>query len=86
MTNWTLLSIAEVAGRLGLSSSAVYRLVYAGKIPAHRIGGRLRFREAEIEAWLESTRIAPVETSRPIERSREEECAALGIPTSHRFN
>jgi excisionase family DNA binding protein len=52
-----MLTVVQVAQRLGQSKFSVYRKIAAGVIPAVRLGdGRsaLRVREAELERWLES--------------------------------
>jgi excisionase family DNA binding protein len=49
------LSPSEVARRLGLSRSTVYRHISAGDLPALRLGldgTSLRVRADELEAWL----------------------------------
>ena len=44
----------EVADMLGISSETVLRWVRRGLLPAIRLpGGAIRFREGDIEAWLE---------------------------------
>jgi excisionase family DNA binding protein len=52
----TLLTVSETAERLRVSPKTVYRQIYAGQIPAVRIGTEprspLRVSEAELEAWL----------------------------------
>lgn len=57
------LSASEVADWLGVAPKWVYR--HAGPdspdgIPHYRVGGHLRFRRSEIEAWLESRRREPI--------------------------
>jgi excisionase family DNA binding protein len=50
-----LLTLAEVARRLTVSRATAYRMVYDGRLPAVRLGGRgaaLRVDEAELERWL----------------------------------
>jgi excisionase family DNA binding protein len=50
-----LLRVREVAQRLGVDPSTVYRLVQRGSLPALQIGGRghtVRIDERELEAWL----------------------------------
>ena len=52
-----MLTVVEVAQRLGQSKFSVYRKIAAGVIPAVRLGdGRsaLRIRESELREWLES--------------------------------
>lgn len=51
-----LLTAAELAEILGFSAATVVDWSEAGTIPAFKIGGRLRFRESEVEDWLEQRR------------------------------
>ncbi len=51
-----MLTVNQVAARIGQSKWSVYRKVAAGEIPAIRLGaGRsaLRVREVELERWLD---------------------------------
>lgn len=43
-----ILTPAEVAVRLGVAPSTVRRWINAGRLPAVRIGSRLRIREADL--------------------------------------
>ncbi len=50
-----LLTVDEVAGLLRISPSSLYNLRYAREAPpAIRVGSRLRWRRADVEAWIES--------------------------------
>jgi excisionase family DNA binding protein len=52
-----LLTTREVAAFLGVSPETVLRRWRAGEIPGFRLASNvLRFRESEIETWLEGTR------------------------------
>lgn len=54
-----LLTVSEVSGWLNISASLVYQLVDLGKLPVHRIGngrGAIRFRQEDIEEYLEASR------------------------------
>ena len=54
-----LLTVKDVAARLRLSESMIYRLVDAEQIGCHRVGtgrGRLRFSEADVQVYLEGCR------------------------------
>ncbi len=51
-----LLRAREVGQLLGFSASTVVDWAEAGKLPVFKIGGRLRFRANEVEAWLEERR------------------------------
>jgi excisionase family DNA binding protein len=57
-----MLDIEEVAERLKVSESTIRGLVRSGKLPAYRIGGkrgRLRFKEEDLDRYIESTRVQP---------------------------
>ena len=48
-----LLTAREVAGMLGVSTETILRWTRKGEVPAVKLpSGQIRFREAEIEAWL----------------------------------
>jgi len=86
-----LLSVTTVARQLGLTESALYRLVDLRRIPFRKIGGRIWFTEGDLHEWMESRKVlavpdlggtAPARTP----RSRKDEAAALGIDVNHRFS
>jgi excisionase family DNA binding protein len=51
-----LLTVRQVAERLGLSTWSVYRRCESGELPSVRLGSTkkapLRISEAELDAWL----------------------------------
>jgi excisionase family DNA binding protein len=50
-----LLTVGEVAERLGVSRRTIERKIASGELPALRLGGRrspLRVDAAELQAWL----------------------------------
>lgn len=55
-----MLTISDVAEMLSLSPRTVRDLFHAGRIPGYQLGGRrhssIRFRQSEIERWLEGGR------------------------------
>lgn len=53
----TMLTIDEVHGRLKISVSTIRRLVRAGKLPAYLVGGQLRFKPAEVTAYVDRQRV-----------------------------
>mgnify|MGYP000563043886 CR=1 FL=1 len=58
--NMQLLSAKQLAKILSLSKRQVFRLNSCGKIPAPlRIGGSVRWVEAEIYAWINSNPSCP---------------------------
>lgn len=52
-----LLSVDDVAARLGIPRQTIYEWRRLGKGPTgYRIGKYLRFHAADVEAWIESMR------------------------------
>jgi excisionase family DNA binding protein len=47
---WT---IAEVARYLGVPQSSIYKMTAKGVIPHVKLGGRVRFRRADVDRWLD---------------------------------
>lgn len=58
-----LLTVEQVAERLGISTSTVYRLTWRRRLPFYRLPGGLRFSEADVRAFLRSRRVEPVDLS-----------------------
>ena len=54
-----LLTAAELADRLALSTSTVLDWFEADKLPGFKLGRVVRFREAEVLEWLEMHRASP---------------------------
>lgn len=54
-----LLTAAEVADRLRVSTMTVYRLIRSGELPAVRVGRNYRVREADLAAYLEAQIVEP---------------------------
>jgi excisionase family DNA binding protein len=55
-TRRELMTTREVLLYLRVTPRTVYRLIREGDLPAVRMGGRWRFRRADIESWLERQR------------------------------
>lgn len=51
-----ILTLREVSKYLKLAEKTTYRLVAKGVIPGFKIGGSWRFKQKEIEMWLENQR------------------------------
>src|SRR6476646_5982797 len=56
MIDESFLTTEEVLEYLQVNLRTVYRLIKAGKIPAVRVGRQWRFRQRDIDAWLETQR------------------------------
>jgi len=54
-----LLTAAELAERLALSTSTVLDWFEAGRLPGFKLGRVVRFRDSEVLAWLEAHRVGP---------------------------
>lgn len=55
----TLLTAAEVADQLRVSTMTVYRLIRRGELPAVRVGRNYRVREQDLTAFLEAQVVDP---------------------------
>lgn len=62
-----LLNLQQVADYLQLNQSTVYQWAQQGRLPAIKLGGRWRFRSADIEAWLDAQERRPVTLPSPAE-------------------
>jgi len=60
-----LLTARQLADLLGFSPATIVDWAEAGKVPAFKVGGRLRFRQDEVEAWLEKQRVGQWRKHRP---------------------
>jgi excisionase family DNA binding protein len=52
-----LLSVGAVAELTGLSRSLLYREIEPGRLPAYKVGTRLRIEPAAFEAWKARSRV-----------------------------
>ncbi|MCX6154105.1 MAG: helix-turn-helix domain-containing protein [Candidatus Kapabacteria bacterium] len=51
-----LITPAELASQLSISMATVYRLIETRKIPFYKIGGSLRFKQDDVEKYIELNR------------------------------
>ena len=51
-----LLTVQDVAGRLNISVSLVYKLITNGEIKSVRFGGAVRVMSTDLEAYVQSSR------------------------------
>lgn len=54
-----LLTVQEAAALLAVSDKTLYRMARQGQVPHARLGGSLRFRREELEAWIRQQSIRP---------------------------
>lgn len=57
--NDRLLTVAEVAEALRVSTMTIYRMVKSGQLPATRVGRSYRFRRADVQGYLEKGKVEP---------------------------
>ena len=53
------LGTTEAAERLGVVPRTLYRMINEGQIPAYKMGRVIRVKEADLDTFLESTRVQP---------------------------
>lgn len=56
-TEW--LSSKEAASRIGITQRTLYRFIDEGQIPAYRIGRVIRLQLADVESFIERSRVEP---------------------------
>ena len=49
-----ILTIKDVAIYLKLAEKTAYKLAAEGKLPGFKVGGSWRFKQADIESWIET--------------------------------
>jgi len=52
MNSREILTVEHVAKLLHLHVMTVYRLAKQGKLPGFKVGGRWRFRQNDLDAWM----------------------------------
>jgi excisionase family DNA binding protein len=60
-----LLTARDLGELLGFAAGTIVDWAETGKLPAFKVGGRLRFRESEALEWLEERRCGPAPSNRP---------------------
>jgi excisionase family DNA binding protein len=55
------LGTTEAAEKLGVVPRTLYRMIDEGQIPAYKMGRVIRLKEADLDSFLESTRVQPGE-------------------------
>ncbi|CAM3733258.1 methylation-associated defense system helix-turn-helix domain-containing protein MAD1 [Halomonas casei] len=51
-----ILTIREVADFLKLTEKTAYRLAAEGKLPGFKVGGSWRFKQSDIDSWIEESK------------------------------
>ena len=53
------MSTGEAARRLGVTVRTLYRLIDEGELPAYKFGRVIRLQEADVDEFINASRIAP---------------------------
>ena len=53
-----ILTIKDVAIYLKLAEKTAYKLAAKGKLPGFKVGGSWRFKQADIENWIEAKKLS----------------------------
>ncbi|HXG53344.1 MAG TPA: helix-turn-helix domain-containing protein [candidate division Zixibacteria bacterium] len=48
-----LLTLSEAAKLLQVSTRTLQRMIHSGQLPAFKVGGQWRLREAQLKQWVE---------------------------------
>jgi excisionase family DNA binding protein len=64
-----LLSVDQVAARLGTSPRFVRRLIAERRIAFHRVGRHVRIAETDLVAFVEAGRVEPITLRRGLRRA-----------------
>lgn len=78
-----LLTPAEAADKLALSTATVTRALREGRIPGYKILGTWRISCAELESWIESQRVDSRQSESDfLSEVRERRAASVGSSSS----
>jgi excisionase family DNA binding protein len=62
------LTINEISEYLNLKRSTVYSMVEAGELPHYKIGRLIRFKQDEVDRWMDEHRKGCVDVKRKVKR------------------
>lgn len=65
-----VMTLPEVAEYLRLTEKTTYRLAADGTLPGFKVGGSWRFRQVDIDAWIEAKK---VETKQSVKSEQGEQ-------------
>lgn len=71
-----VLTVRDVAGYLNVDEKTVYRLAQRGELPGFKVAGTWRFKQMDIDAWIEKRKAEVTKDESPDRHS-------LGSARSH---
>jgi excisionase family DNA binding protein len=75
------MSTGEAARRLGVTVRTLYRLIDESELPAYKFGRVIRLQEAEVEAFISSSRITPGDLEHLYPEAKKETSDTEASPT-----
>jgi excisionase family DNA binding protein len=63
-----LLTLAEAADLLQVSTRTLHRMIRAAELPAFKLGGQWRVRQSQLQQWIERRESALIEAEKPDRR------------------
>lgn len=70
MADLAVLTIREVAGLLKVDAKTVYRLARGHRLPGFKVAGTWRFKNSDIDEWIEKQKEAAGQLSTARQRGR----------------
>ena len=64
LENIRLLTLSEAANLLQVSTRTLQRMIRNGQLPAFKVGGQWRLREAQLRQWVETREASPAEVKK----------------------
>lgn len=65
-----VMTLPEVAEYLRLTEKTTYRLAADGTLPGFKVGGSWRFRQIDIDAWIEAKKAEAKQSIKPEQSER----------------
>lgn len=59
-----VLTVRDVAGYLNVDEKTVYRLAQRAELPGFKVAGTWRFKQADIEVWIEKQKARALRTKK----------------------
>lgn len=71
--------IKELSDYLCIKVNTLYGKVHRKEIPFYKLGGLIRFKKTDIDAWLEDSKYTPTPENRPVKLVRVQDSRQIDI-------
>jgi excisionase family DNA binding protein len=78
------LTVQQLADYLSVDAKTVYRMVRASELPGFKVRGAWRFRQEDVDRWIEKQKEAAHEPRRPGEGQHSRLVCGIAAPSRHR--